>query len=125
MANPSPGLQAHPDHTVTLEREGKHVTVGFAGEVIADTRGAITLREKNYPPVLYVPRADIRMDLLKPTGHRTTCPFKGEARYWTLVSGGAMAENAVWAYDEPYDEVAEIAGYAAFYPDRTDIAVSP
>lgn len=124
MANPSPGLRTNPDHTITLAREGKHVTVAFNGAVIANTRNAITLNEKGHAPVLYVPRADIRMDRLVATSHHTTCPFKGEASYWSVVVDGRTAENALWAYETPYDEVAEIAGHAAFYPGKVDISVS-
>lgn len=124
MANPSPGAKAHPEHTITLDREGRHVTVRFAGRTIADTTNAITLREAGYPPVLYVPLSDVAMKALASTDHRTHCPFKGDARYWTIKLDGKNAENAVWAYDRPYDEVAEIAGHAAFYPDKVEIAVA-
>jgi uncharacterized protein (DUF427 family) len=123
VANPSPGHRADPGHTITLSREGRHVTVSFNGELVADTRNAITLHEKGHAPALYVPRSDIRMDRLVATGHHTTCPFKGEARYWSVVANGETAENALWAYDTPYDEVAGIAGHAAFYPGKVDIAV--
>ncbi|MGO9080082.1 MAG: DUF427 domain-containing protein [Streptosporangiaceae bacterium] len=52
-------------------------------------------------PVYYFPRADVRFDLLEPTGHHTRCPFKGEASYYTVTAGGQRAENAVWAYPQP------------------------
>jgi uncharacterized protein (DUF427 family) len=52
--------------------------------------------------------------------HKTYCPFKGEASYWTIDLGGKHAENAVWSYEAPYDEVARIKGYMAFYPNRVD-----
>lgn len=123
MANPSPGLKAHPEHKVTLEHEGQHVRVGFAGETIADTNDAITVREADYEPVLYIPLADVSRRHLVPSAHRTHCPFKGEARYWNLTGGERNAENAAWAYDRPFDEVAEIAGHVAFYPDRVTITV--
>lgn len=124
MANPSPGLKAHPEHTVMLQREGGHVTVRFNGVALAETRNAITLREKGYPPVLYIPRSDIQMQYLLPTDRTSHCPFKGEARYWTMSAAGKIEENAVWAYDRPYDEVIDLAGHAAFYADKVEIAVS-
>jgi uncharacterized protein (DUF427 family) len=99
--------------------------VTFNGDVIADTTDAIRLREADYPPVYYVPRRDVRMDRLIRTEHHTYCPFKGDASYFTL-SSGRTAENAVWSYEKPYDEVIAIKDHLAFYPDRVDsISAAP
>ena len=101
--------------------------VRFKGDVIADTRDAIQLEESKSgstlaPIVYYIPRQDVRMDRLVRTSHRTHCPFKGDASYFTLVDG---PENAVWSYEEPYDEMLPIKGHLAFYPDKVDsIAVT-
>ena len=91
-----------------------------AGRVIADTRNALTLKEASYQPVLYIPRADTEMSLLAPTDHRTHCPYKGDANYFTISVDGRSAENAVWSYEQPYPAMAEIKGHLAFYPDRVD-----
>jgi len=109
-----------PDHPITIAPNGKRVRVTFAGEVIADTRRALTLKEANYPPVQYIPRADAAMRLLRKTEHHTVCPYKGEATYFSIAAGGRTAENAVWSYEEPYPAMADIAGYLAFYPNRVD-----
>ena len=92
----------------------------FAGEVVADTRAAIRLDESDYPAVYYVPRNDVKMESLTRTTHLTHCPFKGDASYFTLESRGRTAENAVWSYETPYDEVAVIKEHLAFYPDKVD-----
>lgn len=123
MTNPSPGAKAHPEHTIALHRQHRRVTIAFAGETVADTTDAVTLEEAGYPPVLYIPLGDVARRFLEPSDHRTRCPFKGEARYWTLVAAGSRSENAVWGYDAPYDEVAAIAGHVAFYPERVEISV--
>jgi uncharacterized protein (DUF427 family) len=123
--NSGPGYRQHPEHRVELEHTNERVRVTFNGEVIADTTDAIRLREANYPPVYYVPRRDVKMDRLVRTGYQTYCPFKGDASYFTL-SRGRTAENAVWSYEKPYDEVIDIKEHLAFYPDRVDsIAVAP
>ena len=109
-----------PDHPITVTRNGKHVRVTFAGHVIADTQNALTLKEASYRPALYVPRADANMSLLAPTDHRTHCPYKGDASYFTISVDGRTAENAVWSYEQPYPAMAEIKEYLAFYPDRVD-----
>jgi len=119
-ANPAPGFVRHPEHRVDLAREGRRVVVRFGGVAVADTTAAITVRESRYPEVYYVPLADVGAEFLARTGHRTYCPFKGEASYWTLSAGGKTAENAVWGYETPYDEVAALAGHVAFYRDRMD-----
>jgi uncharacterized protein (DUF427 family) len=62
----------------------------------------------------------VRFELLEPTDHQTFCPFKGEASYWTLRVGDRVEENAVWSYEDAFDEVEGLEGYVAFYPDRVD-----
>lgn len=109
-----------PDHPITISRNAKRVRVVFAGEVIADTTRALTLQEASYPPVHYIPRADVAMQRLAPTAHASHCPYKGDASYFSIAAGGKTAENAVWSYEQPYPAMAEIAGYVAFYPSRVD-----
>lgn len=109
-----------PDHPITIEPNPKRVRVSFNGRIVADTRRALTLRESNYKPVFYVPRADAEMTLFQRTAHHTRCPYKGEACYYSLRVGDRVAENAVWSYEQPFPAVAEIAGHLAFYPDRVD-----
>jgi uncharacterized protein (DUF427 family) len=69
------------------------------------------------PVVYYIPRQDVRMDRLVRSSHHTYCPFKGQASYYSLTNG---AENAVWTYEEPYDEMLAIKERMAFYPDKVD-----
>jgi uncharacterized protein (DUF427 family) len=116
-ANSGPGYRKHPDHLITTNAAGVRVQVKFNGEVIADTRDAVELHEGDYPVVYYIPRKDVRMDRLVRSSHETYCPFKGQASYFSLVNGPA---NAVWSYEQPYDEVAVIRERLAFYPDKVD-----
>ena len=109
-----------PDHPITITPNANRVRVTFAGQTIADTMNALTLQEASYPPVLYIPRADATMDLLRPTANASHCPYKGDASYFTIQAGGKSAENAVWSYEKPFPAMAEIAGYLAFYPNRVD-----
>ena len=109
-----------PDHPITIQPTLDRVTVRFAGQTIAESTRALTLREASYPPVQYIPKADVKMDLLAPTSHKTHCPYKGDASYFTIKAGGRSAENAVWCYEKPYPAMEDIAGHVAFYPDRVD-----
>jgi uncharacterized protein (DUF427 family) len=109
-----------PDHPITITPTKGRVQVKFGGRVIADSTRAVTLQEANYPPVQYIPREDTQMASLQATAHKTHCPYKGDASYFSLKADGKNAENAVWSYVEPYPSVKEIAGHLAFYPDRVD-----
>jgi len=122
MAGPGPGYAQNPAHAVELCREGMHVTVVVAGEVIADSEDALTLRESDHAPVYYIPRRHVRMDRLVRSQHRSHCPYKGDASYYSLEAGRHI-ENAVWSYEDPYDEVGCIKDRLAFYADRVDSIV--
>lgn len=119
-SNSGPGYTRYPEYRVILEPGPSCVRVLFNGEIIADTRSALTLREANHSPVFYIPIVDIRATAIEPTQHTTYCPFKGTARYWTIKTGEKQAENAMWGYPAPYDEVVDIKNYAAFYPNKVD-----
>ncbi|WP_133649203.1 DUF427 domain-containing protein [Paraburkholderia flava] len=109
-----------PDHPIAIAPNPSRVTVRLAGRVIADTRDALTLREAHYPPVFYIPRKDVDMALLERTDHSTYCPYKGDAAYFSIPSGGERASHAVWTYESPYPAVAAIRDHLAFYVDRVD-----
>jgi uncharacterized protein (DUF427 family) len=109
-----------PNHPIAISPSGTRVKVTFGGKTIADTTKALSLKEASYPPVLYIPRADVDMGLLSRTAHSTHCPYKGDASYYSINADGRVAENAIWSYEKPIADVAEITGYMAFYPNRVD-----
>lgn len=109
-----------PDHPITIVPNRGRVTVSVGGRVVADTTGALTLQEADYPPVQYIPRRDVDMALLERTDHATHCPYKGDAAYYSIPIGGDRSVNAVWSYEAPHDAVAQIKDHVAFYPDRVD-----
>lgn len=108
------------DYRTVIEPSGKRVTVVFGGVTVADTNRALVVYETRLSPVYYLPTEDVRMDLMEPTEYRTHCPFKGDASYWTLRVGDRVAENVVWAYEQPLPEAAALAGHVAFYRSRMD-----
>ena len=116
--NPSPGFRDHPEHTITVEPFRGVVNVRFRDAMIASTERARLLREKDHRPVLYIPFEDIYFTHLEKTATRTHCPFKGDASYWRVQGQDQSADDVMWAYEHPYDEMLEIKGYGAFYPDR-------
>ena len=110
----------HPDYEVALQPNPAHVRVSCGGVTIADSRGTLLVRETRHDPVVYFPFEDVDFEQLQRTDHETFCPFKGEASYWSILPGGASGENAVWSYEDPFEEVAGLKGYLAFYADRVD-----
>jgi uncharacterized protein (DUF427 family) len=114
------GFKTNPDYKIVFELSPRRVRVKFNGETVADSTNVHLLFETRHLPVYYFPLSDVRMDLMAPTEHHTFCPYKGEASYWTLKVGSRVAENAVWGYPDPFEEVAEIKDFVAFYWDRVD-----
>ena len=114
------------DHPITVTPSTDHIVVRAGGRVIADTHASLTLKEASYPAVHYIPRKDVDMSLLERTDHHTYCPYKGDCSYYSIQSAGDRGVNAVWTYEHPYDAVAAIKDYVAFYGSRVDtIEITP
>ncbi|MCE3288298.1 MAG: nucleotidyltransferase protein [Caulobacter sp.] len=93
----------------------------FEGHEIADSANALILREGDYPPVVYFPREDVEMLVMRKTDHSSHCPFKGDASYYTIYRDRQIAENAAWSYEDPIEGADLIRGRIAFYPQHVDI----
>jgi uncharacterized protein (DUF427 family) len=107
-------------HTVRVEPLPRRLRAVFAGTVVADTTGALYLFESGHLPVYYLPRDDVRFDLLEPSDRTSHCPYKGDASYWSLVVGDRRSDDAVWGYPSPIEGAPDIAGYVAFYWNKVD-----
>lgn len=105
--------------TITIRPATGSYTVRAKGAIIGETSRAVELLEGTRPPVIYVPREDMAMALLDRSDRQTTCPYKGVARYYSVVTPEGRLENVVWSYETPKQGAEEIAGYLAFYPDVT------
>jgi len=79
-----------------------------------NTRKALLLFEKDYEPVLYVPKSDIFERHFLPSSNNSYCPYKGEANYWSLNINDEIIVDAVWEYATPKSNVAAIEGHVAF-----------
>ncbi|WP_433162094.1 DUF427 domain-containing protein [Kribbella sp. CA-247076] len=112
-----------PDHPITVAKNPDRVVVKAGGQVIADTRNALSLQEASYAAVQYIPRADVDLTLLDRTHHHSYCPYKGTASYYSVLPAGRDGKNAVWTYEQPYDAVADIRDHLAFYPDKVSIEI--
>jgi uncharacterized protein (DUF427 family) len=103
-----------------VEPTTKRSRVEFAGEVVADTQRAMRVLETSHPPVYYIPRADLREDLLLPGSRHTFCEFKGLASYWTLRGRDKLSADTAWSYEHPSHGYEVLRGHLAFYVGRVD-----
>ena len=109
-----------PEHPIMISPAEGKICVTVAGRIVAESTQALRIVEKGYPPVYYLPRSDADMSLLVRTTHYTYCPYKGDCTYYSVPIGGTKSEYAVWTYEQPYEAMADIKDYLAFYPARVD-----
>jgi uncharacterized protein (DUF427 family) len=110
-------------HKITIVPADAHVEVRLGGQTVAESDRAVRLDETGLPARYYLPRGDVRTDLLEPTAHRSACPFKGEASYWSVRLGDDVYDNVVWSYQTPIPGAAGIEGLLCFYNERVDLTV--
>ncbi len=108
------------DHIRICPATGTWV-VRAAGAVLGESTNALELTEGDYPPAIYFPRSDLAMAFLEPTDTTSTCPYKGEASYFTIVAKSGPLANAAWSYERPLEGVAAIKDHLAFYTDKVAV----
>lgn len=111
------------EHRVEIGPARGRARARLAGAVVADSARALLACETGHAPVLYFPPADVAMARLRATERRTRCPYKGEARYWTVEAGGRAAGNAAWSYPAPIPAAAALKAHVAFYPDMLEVGL--
>lgn len=89
--------------------------VRAGGAVLGESSSTLELVEGDYTPVVYFPREDIAMAFLDQSTQTTTCPFKGDAQYYDIVTKSTTIQNAAWSYENPKPGVEKIKGYLAFH----------
>lgn len=109
-----------PYKRVDVMPSSRHVKVIIGGEVVADTHQPSLLFETGLPTRYYIPKEDIRMDLLEPTETHTRCPYKGIADYWTVRVGDKVFKDIAWGYQDPIPECPKIKGLVCFFNEKVD-----
>ena len=105
-----------------VEASARRVRVVVDGTVVAESTRAQRVLETSHPPGWYIPREDVRMDLLRPTSRQSACEFKGQAGYFSISAEGTERRDAAWSYEQPLPGYEAIAGHIAFYAGRVDEA---
>lgn len=98
--------------------------VRAGGAILGESKAALELSEGSYPPVIYFPRDDIAMALLDRSPTTSSCPWKGQASYFSIVGQTTTVPDAAWSYEAPIPAMQRIASYLAFYPDKATVQQS-
>jgi uncharacterized protein (DUF427 family) len=114
----SPGHQQWPEHKVMEKHLDQRVRVSLHGETVAESNDVIKVEEDGHPDRYYFPREAVTGARLAPSTMTSECPFKGEAHYFDLDLGDEHIKNAVWTYEDPYDEHRALKERVAFYEDK-------
>ncbi|HEX9097327.1 MAG TPA: DUF427 domain-containing protein [Candidatus Dormibacteraeota bacterium] len=109
-----------PYHRVDVVNSSRHVKVVVGGEVVAETTRPRLLFETGLPTRYYIPKLDVRLDLLKPTTTSTRCPYKGKAAYWSVTVNGKEFTDIVWGYPAPIPECPKIENLLCFFDEKVD-----
>lgn len=107
---------------ITLTPANRRIIVRAKGEVVADSTAALEMREGSYAPVIYIPRADVRADMITKTARHSTCPHKGQASYYSVATAQGVLPDVIWSYEAPRAEMAAITGHVAFYADKVSFS---
>lgn len=97
------------------------VVVRAGGAVVADSAKALVMREGDYAPVFYLPRADVGMEFFDRSDKVTHCPHKGDATHYHMVTKSTTIQDAAWSYEAPFDGMGQIKDYLAFYGDKVTV----
>lgn len=122
---PGPGQESvwdYPRPPACVEDQ-RTITVAYQGLEIARTTKAVRVLETASPPTFYLPRADVKMDLLKVTPGSSFCEWKGAATYWSLVLADQTLQNVAWSYQAATPAFRSITDHLAFYPTTVDCTV--
>jgi uncharacterized protein (DUF427 family) len=112
-----------PYTRVDTVHSSRHVRVEVDGQVVAETTRPVLLYETGLPTRYYIPKLDVRMDLLEATNAVTHCPYKGAASYWSLRVAGKTYQDLVWSYPRPIPEIPKIENLLCFYNEKVDLYV--
>jgi uncharacterized protein (DUF427 family) len=107
-----------PFHRIDIRHGSRQVRVERDGKVLAESGRPVLVFETSLPMRTYLPRADVRLDLLEPSPTRTACAYKGVASY--LARAG---QDLAWTYEAPLPDAGELAGLVCFFDERVDLTL--
>jgi uncharacterized protein (DUF427 family) len=112
-----------PYHRVDVRQSSRRVRIERDGEVLAESSAPRLVFETNLPTRHYLPREDVREDLLRSSATTTACPYKGHASYFSVAVGDRVVPDLAWIYEDPLPDAAELGGLVAFFDERVDVVL--
>ena len=112
-----------PYHRIDVLYSSRHIEVSVNGVKVADSRRPRLLFETNMPTRYYLPKLDVRMDMLAASDTSSACPYKGVASYWSLTSREVPLQDVAWGYGTPLLAASKVTGLICFYNEKVDITV--
>jgi uncharacterized protein (DUF427 family) len=119
-------IYAHPRDPfkrIDVRQGAMHVTIARDGQVLADSKRPKLLFETHIPPRYYLPREDVRMELLSESDSRSECAYKGEARYWSADLGDGAVPDLCWSYERPLSDATEVRDLICFFNEHVDLTI--
>jgi uncharacterized protein (DUF427 family) len=113
----------NPYTRIDVLPSSRAVRVEIDGVVVAESDHPTLLFETGLPVRYYFAKPDVRLDLLAATDSTSGCPYKGTARYWSIVVNGTLHADFAWCYEYPLPESIRVAGMICFYNERVDLFV--
>ena len=112
-----------PYKRVDCIQSSRRVEVIVNGETLATTDSPVLLLETGLPHRYYIPKQDVRPEVLRPSDKVTQCPYKGEAHYYSIAAGGELLADLAWYYRYPTPESTKIANHVCFPQGKVDLYV--
>jgi uncharacterized protein (DUF427 family) len=117
------GHARDPFKTVDTRRSSRRVEIEIDGVTIADSTRSVMLFETYLPTRYYLPREDVRMDVLVPSDTMSVCAYKGYARYWTAHVGDRVVTDVAWSYEDPHNYATSVKDMICFFNEHVDVCV--
>jgi uncharacterized protein (DUF427 family) len=108
---PVMGHPHDPFKRIDVLRSDRHVRVEVGGDTVAESDRPMMLIETALPVRWYLPREDVRSDLLRPSDTHTICAYKGVASYVSHES----APDVAWFYPEPLHDALRVKDMVCFW----------
>jgi uncharacterized protein (DUF427 family) len=115
------GHPRDPYHRIDVYETTRRVRILLRDDVVAESSRPKVLFETALPPRYYLPREDVRRDLLEPSSTKTRCAYKGSAAYWHVRAGGELHDDLVWTYPDPQHDAEPVRDLLCFFNERVDL----
>jgi uncharacterized protein (DUF427 family) len=112
-----------PYARIDILDSSRTVRIEVDGMVVAESTRPKLLFETGLPTRYYLPKTDVKQELLERSQTVSHCPYKGSAEYWSVRVGDTLHDDLVWSYRLPLPESEKVAGLMAFWDEKVSVYV--